>query len=318
MSVLETKSDYPVPQRKRFHTKTKYKLFLMAFPFIILVFLFAYLPLYGWIYSLYDYTPGIPLSETKFLGFYWFKSIVSNPTQTQEVLRVLRNTFALSGLQLLTSFVPMLFAILLMEVTTNWFKKVAQVLTTLPHFISWVLVYSFAFMLFNVDSGVINHLLLQFGWISRSINFLARDNHTWLSMTFWNLWKTIGWSAIIYIASMTGIDQNLYDAAKVDGAGRFRQIWHVTVPGLTSTYFVLMVLFIAQFINNGFDQYFMFQNPMNESHIEVLDLYVYNVGLAHANYAYGTTVSILKSLVSLGLLFFANGLSKWVRGESVV
>ncbi|MBD0383214.1 sugar ABC transporter permease [Paenibacillus sp. WST5] len=290
----------------------------MALPFLILAFLFSYLPLYGWIYAFYDYRPGIPLSQTNFMGFHWFESMFSNAIQRQEVLRVLRNTVAMSSLNILTSILPVIFAIFLTEVNTAWFKKIVQIMTTLPNFISWVLVYSFAFMLFSVDNGFVNHLLTDLGLITRPMNVLASDNHTWLAMTLWHIWKTLGWSAIMYIAAITGIDQELYEAAKVDGAGRFRLMWHVTVPGLMPTFFVLLVLTIANFINNGLEQYYVFQNAINTSHIEVLDLYVYNIGMLNSNFSYSTAVSLLKSIISIFLLFVANGLSKLVRGESII
>ncbi|MFC0213378.1 ABC transporter permease [Paenibacillus chartarius] len=305
-------------QRKRLHTKGGFTLFLYALPFLILVFLFSYLPLYGWIYSFYDYRPGIPLSQSNFMGLHWFKAMVSNPIQREEVVRVLRNTVAMSSLSILTSVLPVVFAIFLAEIRTGWFKKTVQIFTTLPNFISWVLVYSFAFMLFSVDNGFVNHLLMSLGLIDRPLNLLASDDNTWLAMTLWGIWKTLGWSAIMYIAAIAGIDQELYDAAKVDGAGRFQQMWHVTVPGLMSTFFVLLLLSIANFINNGFEQYYVFQNAINMNHIEVLDLYVYNIGMQNSNFSFSTAISMLKSLISVFLLFVANSMSKIVRGESII
>lgn len=139
----------------------------------------------------------------------------------------------------------------------------------------------------------------------------------WLSMWLWGTWKGLGWSAIMYIAALTGIDQEQYEAAAVDGAGRMQKIWHITIPGLLPTYFVLLLLSIANLVNNGMEQYFVFQNAMNKEYIEVLDLYVYNQGMVGINYSYSTAVSILKSIVSVTLLFVANMSSKLTRGESI-
>ncbi|MGG4141522.1 ABC transporter permease subunit [Paenibacillus algorifonticola] len=302
---------------KRFQSKDKYYLFLMALPFLVLAFLFSYLPLYGWIYAFYDYRPGIPLSASEFMGFDWFTSMISNDIQRQEVLRVLRNTFAISSLNIATSVLPVIFAVFLVELRSTRFKKMVQTLTTLPNFISWVLVYSFAFMLFSVDNGFLNNLLLDLGWISRPLNILASDDHTWMAMTLWSVWKGLGWGAIMYIAAITGIDQEIYEAARVDGAGRFRLMWHVTVPGIMPTFFVLLLLSIGNFINNGMEQFYVFQNAMNTNHIEVLDLYVYNIGMTNSNFGFATAVSMLKSLVSLFLLFVANSMSKIIRGDSI-
>jgi putative aldouronate transport system permease protein len=304
--------------RKRNRNKSKYTLFFMALPFLILAFVFSYLPLYGWIYSLYDFRPGIPLSKTTYMGLHWFEQMFSNAVRRQEVLRVLRNTIAMSSLGILTSVLPVMFAIFLTEIKSTRFKKAVQIITTLPNFISWVLVYSFAFMLFSVDNGFLNHFLMDLGIITRPLNILASDNHTWLAMTLWNVWKGLGWGAIMYIAAITGIDQELYEAARVDGAGRFKLMWHVTIPGLIPTFFVLLLLTIANFINNGLEQYYVFQNAINSDHIEVLDLYVYNIGMLNSNFSFSTAVSLLKSIISIFLLFVANGLSKLVRGESII
>lgn len=192
-----------------------------------------------------------------------------------------------------------------------------QTLTTIPNFISWVLVYSVAYAMFSVNDGFVNRLLVNAGIITEGINFLASDKHVWLTMLGYSTWKGLGWSAIMYIACMAGIDGEQYEAAKVDGANRMQRIRYITIPGLLPTYFVLLILSIANLINNGMEQYFVFQNAMNKASIEVLDLYVYNQGMAGVNYSYATAVSMLKSVVSVTLLLFANRLSKLVRGESV-
>lgn len=318
MSITTTKAAAATASGKRFHIKAKYKLFLFALPFLILAFLFSYLPLYGWIYAFYDFRPGIPLKNSDFMGFYWFKSMFANEIQRGEIIRVMTNTFAMSSLNIATSILPVMFAVFLTEIRSSFFKKMVQTLTTLPNFISWVLVYSFAFMLFSVDNGFFNNLLRDLGLIERPLNLLASDSNTWLAMTLWNIWKTLGWSAIMYIAAITGIDQEYYEAARVDGAGRFRLMWHITIPGILPTYFVLLLLSIANFINNGFEQFYVFQNAINMGRIEVLDLYVYNIGMMNSNFSFSTAVSLLKSLVSIFLLFIANGLSKLFRGENII
>ncbi|MDR2071625.1 MAG: ABC transporter permease subunit [Treponema sp.] len=299
----------------------KYRLFLLLLPFIILVALFAYLPLYGWRYAFFNYRPGLPLKLSNFVGFDWFKSIVSSEVRRGEVFRVMKNTLAISGLGLLTSWLPIAFAVLLSEIRILPYRKLIQTLTTIPNFISWVLVYSFAFALFSVDAGLVNRILIDWGLIDKGINFLLSGEHIWIKMTAWNIWKGLGWGAIIYLAAIAGIDQELYEAARVDGAGRFRQMLHITLPGLLPTYFVLLMLSIANLINNGMDQYFVFRNAMNKDTIEVLDLYVYNLGFGSnstSGIPFATAVSMLKSAVSLTLLFFANSLSKLLRGESIV
>lgn len=297
--------------------RTKYKLFLMVFPFMIFTFVFAYLPLWGWLYAFVDYRPGRSIFQMDFVGLKWFNMLVYSKQQAMEIFRVLKNTFGMSFLNLFFSFLPMVFAILLYEIRSMRMRKIVQTLTTIPHFISWVLVYSIVFTFLAVDNGVVNNLLLEAGLISKPINFLASSEHIWIKMAMLDIWKGLGWSAILYLAAINGIPQDLYEAARIDGAGRFRCVWHITVPGLLPTFFVLLLLAVANIINTGMDQYFVFSNAMNHSSIEVLDLYTYNIGLLKGNFSLATVISIMKSVVSLVLLFSVNRLSKTLRGESI-
>ncbi|MBW3079117.1 sugar ABC transporter permease [Bifidobacterium sp. 81T8] len=293
------------------------KLWLMIVPFLIMAVLFCYLPLFGWVYAFFDYQPPIPLEESEFVGLQWFKMLVQNPAQLRTIGQVLINTFAMSGLNILTSFFPLVFAIALNEIRAKWFKNLIQTLTTLPNFISWVLVYAVAFAMFST-TGMFNTLLDNLGLISEPIKFLDSDSHTWLKMLLWGIWKGLGWGSIMYLAGIAGIDPELYEAAQVDGANRLQQIWHVTIPQLLPTYFVLLMLSISNFLNNGMDQYYVFQNAFNMQHIQVLDLYVYNVGMGNSSLSLATAISMLKSLVSVGLLILVNWLSKRTRGVSIV
>jgi len=306
---------------RRFDLPLKYKLFLMLLPFLVLTTLFAYLPLAGWRFAFFNYRPGIPLKLSDFAGFKWFMSIIESPARQKEIIRVMKNTLGMSGLGIVTSWIPVLFAIMLTEIKRTRYKKTVQTLTTVPNFISWVMVYSFAFMLFSVDAGLINRLLMDLGIIDKGINFLLSGEHIWLKMTVWGIWKSLGWGAIIYLAAITGIDQELYEAATIDGAGRWGQIWHITVPGLLPTYFVLLMLSVANLINNGMEQYFVFRNAFNADTIEVLDLYVYYIGFGKGSTGgipFATVISMLKSIICVTLLFSVNGLSKLLRNESIV
>lgn len=296
----------------------KYQLLLMLLPFLVLIFIFSYLPLLGWRYAFYSYRPGFPLEKCQYVGWYWFESIFSNSYQVAEISRVMVNTLAISGLGLLVNCFAPIFAIMLSELRSKKYRKCVQVMTTLPNFISWVLVYAVAFAMFNVDNGLINRILLGLGWIDKPVNVLASKNNVWLTMTLWSAWKSLGWSSILYLAAIAGLDQELFEAAKVDGANRFQQILHITLPGIAPTFLVLLVMSIANLINNGMDQYYVFQNALNKSQIEVLDLYVYNVSLGGGNFSFGTAVSMLKSVVSLTLLMVANGAAKLIRGTSIM
>lgn len=293
------------------------RLFLMFLPFIALIFVFSYLPLWGWRYSFFNYQPGESLTMDNFVGLHWFEVLIQNPATRGDILRVLRNTLAMSGLGILTSWVPMAFAIFLAEVTSTRFKRFVQVFTTIPNFISWVLVYALALAIFSTD-GFVNGIMLKMGWADQAKNFLMGESFIWFKMLAWGMWKGLGWSAIIYIAAISSIDPQLYEAATVDGAGRFQKMWYITLPSLMSTYFVLLVMAIAAILSNGMDQYLVFENPTNTSSIEVLDLYVYHLGIDNKIIPLSTAIGMLKSVISIALLFIGNKLSKLIRGESII
>ncbi len=303
---------------KLFQNKRKlrsYKEFLYILPFIVLVAVFAYYPLYGWVYAFFDYRPPQPMTMDNFVGLKWFKSMVANPVKTKQILNVLINTLVMSGITVGTSWLPMLFAVFLNEIKCMPFRKIVQTVTTIPNFISWVLVYSVAFNLFN-NTGVVNQVLVSVGILDKPVQFLQASSNVWLTQWLWLTWKNLGWAAIMYIAAITGIDEEMFEAAKVDGATRMQRIRFITIPSILPTYFVLLMLAIASFLSNGMEQYYVFQNAFNKEHIQVLDLYVFNLAMGSGSYSVATALSILKSVISLMLLTVANGISKLVRGES--
>ncbi len=313
MSFVKNIGNCFVNKRKRYGIK----LALLVLPFMLIPLIFSYYPLYGWIYAFFDYRPPRPLKNCEFVSFRWFVTLFENGTKRKLIFDVMKNTFAMSGLGIIFSWLPMAFAIFLSELKSKWFKKSVQTLTTLPNFISWIMVYSLAFSMFS-STGMLNSLLLSTGITHEPILFLQDNTHTWLSMWLWGTWKGLGWGAILYLAAIAGIDQELYEAAKVDGAGRMRLIWHITVPCLLPTFFVLLLLNVANFLNNGMEQYYVFQNAFNQAKIQVLDLYVYNLGMGSGSYSLATAISIMKSIVSVTLLFIVNSMSKAFRGETII
>jgi putative aldouronate transport system permease protein len=295
-----------------------YREFFLIAPFLLLVAVFSYYPLYGWIYSFFDYQPPLPFSWDSFVGLKWFRMLFQSKSYINQTLQVLRNTFAMSGIALLFSWLPMFFAIFLNEIKWVPFRKVIQTVTTIPNFISWVLVYSVAFLLMS-NTGMFNTVLLDLGLIERPIDFMKSSDHIWFKMWLWLTWKNLGWAAIMYIAAISGIDEEMFEAARVDGATRLKCIRHITIPSLLPTFFVLLLLNISNILNNGMEQYFVFQNSWNRDTIQVLDLYVYNLSTSKPPvYSVSTALSMLKSLVSLVLLFAANGFSKLVRKQSII
>lgn len=311
------KSSSPARPAARRGGRKSVRMFLYILPFLVLVFVFSYLPLYGWIYSLYDYKPALGIGGSEFVGDLWFRLLISSPTQLAQIGQVMLNTLAISFLGIATSVLPLIFAVFLNEVRSPWFRNAVQTLTTLPNFISWVLVYMIAFSLFS-SGGLVNDVLIDSGLITVPAKFLDSDDNVWLAMTLWSVWKGLGWGAIIYLAAIAGIDQSLYESARIDGAGRFQIMRYITVPQLMPTYLVLLLLSIANLLNNGMEQYFVFQNAFNKQYIQVLDLYVYNIGITGNSLSMATAIGMLKSLISVVLLFTVNGIAKRVRGESIV
>ncbi|HZK27878.1 MAG TPA: ABC transporter permease subunit [Thermoclostridium sp.] len=294
-----------------------YREFLYILPFLALVAIFSYYPLYGWVYAFFDYKPPFPLSADRFVGFKWFISMVNTPTKVTQLLNVLRNTFAISGLSTLFSWFPMVFAIFLNEIRSRRYRKFVQTVTTLPNFISWVLVYSIAYSVLN-STGAVNSVLTGLGLIDTPRMFLQSSNHIWFKMWLWLTWKNAGWAAIMYIAAISGIDEEMNEAARIDGASKLQIIWNITLPSLLPTYFVLVMLNLANFLSNGMEQFYVFQNAFNKEYIQVLDLYVYNLAMGGGGYSLSVAISILKSLVSVILLVGTNSLSKLVRGEGFI
>ena len=294
--------------------KERLVLTLLAIPFIAFVVAFSYVPLFGWILAFINYKPGLKIWDCEYSGLYYFKLIFQD---WYKMASVLKNTLVMSFLGLICTPLPAVFAIFLSELPSVRFKKVVQTLTTIPNFISWVIIYALAYALFSTE-GVVNQVLLNAGIIEKAGNVLGNSDITWVFQTALNVWKGLGWNAIIYFAAIAGIDSELYDAASVDGAGRFQRILHITVPGISSTFFVLLLLQVSNLLALGIDQYLAFYNSMVADKILVLDLHVYRLGVITQDYSYATAVGIFKSLISILLLFSVNGLSKRLRGESLV
>jgi len=298
-------------QSMRGNTGLKY--FLIAVPFIVFTFMFAYIPIFGWFIAFTNYTIGSKLTALKWMGSAAFVTLWG---MKADVLRVLVNSLVISGVGLLLSPLAMAFAILLNEIRGSKTKRFIQTTTTFPNFISWIVVFGFAYALFS-NNGMVNTVLGQLGLPQSSTGILGDPNHVWAFQVSLGVWKTLGWNSIIYLATLTGIDQQLYEAAEIDGANKFGCIRHITLPGLFPTFFVLLVLAISNILNNGFDQYFVFYNPLVANRIEVFDYYTYKLAFLMNQMPVSVAVSMLKSIISIILVFAANWASKLVRGDSI-
>ena len=290
------------------------KLVLFLLPFMAMVTIFSYIPLFGWSYAFVEYSPGLQLWECEFVGLKYFERIFTN---SADFIKVMRNTLAISSLNICCSVLPAIFAIAISQVKYKRFAKVVQTCTSIPNFISWVLVYSIVFMLLSSENSALNNILMGLGLISSPVNPLTDVDHAWAVQVSINVWKTLGYNAIIYLSAITSIDQELYQAADVDGANNWQKILHVTIPGLLSTFFVLLLLAISNMLSNGFDQFWLLGTGMTWDKLEVFDTYVYRMGIRNMEYSLATAMGIFKSVVSILLLSFANFASKRLRSNSI-
>ena len=279
---------------------------------MLIIFLFNYVPIFGWIYSVFDYIPGVPILECDYMGMDYFKMMLKDAN----VLRSLKNTAIFAVISIALTPLPMFFAIFLNEIKCGPVRKFVQTFTTLPNFISWVIIFSLAFSLFSTD-GLLTNAFARLTGTNPSSVLSSKESVYWFQ-SFLGQWKMLGWNSIIYLAAIAGIDQQQYEAAKVDGAGHFRCAVHVTLPAMMETYVVLFILNIGNFLNTGYEQYMLFKNAVTAPTIEVLDLYVYRIGLENMDYSYGVAISIVKSIVSIALVVLANLVAKKIRGNTVI
>ena len=290
--------------------KKKWSLFFMALPFILFVIAFRYIPLFGWYLGFIDYSVGKPIFQHEFIGLRNFSMLLTN----RSFSRSLYNTLIYSAIKYALLFTPPLFAILFHEIDGKFFRKLVQTASTLPHFISWIIVYGLVYAMFTSD-GPVNAVLGIFG---RSQKLLSDKHKVYVFLCAIWLWKVLGWNSIIYVAAIAGIDQELYDAARIDGAGRLGCALHVTLPGIMPTMIVLLLLGVADFFSNSRDQMLVFENAYNAKNVLTLELYTYKQGIKNMDYSYATAIGILQSLVSIFLLFITNWIAKRVRGTSIV
>lgn len=285
-------------------------LFLLLLPALIWVLLICYAPMTGLYMAFVNYTPKgngyfADLIQSKFVGLEWFQYFFST-----DFLKIMRNTLATSLLTLLFSFpLPIILAICLNEVRGTKTKKFVQTASYLPYFISWVIAANI-FITFLSADGVINDLLMAIGFTDEQVLFFQKGPYFWWIIAIANAWKVLGYNAIIYLAAISGISQDMYEAADVDGASRLQKIWFITLPALKPTIMILLILAIGGILNTGFEQQLLMANDSILDYSDVLDTYAYRYGLKNGMYSYGTAVGLFKSVVSFTLVMGANALSK--------
>ena len=279
--------------------------------FVIYGIMFYYLPLGGWIMAFQNYKPKDGLLHSAFVGLDKFKFLFTDAV----FLRVIRNTLAMGVLNLVTSFImAIVFAILLNEITSRIWKKSVQTISYLPHFLSWIIVTGIMHDALST-TGIINEILMKLNLINTEINFFAHQKYFWPIVAFANLWKETGWNAIIYLAAITAIDPCLYEAASIDGAGRWAKIRYITLPGIKSTIMILLLMNVGNVLNAGFEVQYLLGNGLVQNVSQTIDIYVLKWGISQNDYSLGTAAGIFKSVVSIILIVIANQLAKGAGEE---
>jgi putative aldouronate transport system permease protein len=261
-----------------------------------------------------DYKPWKSITDQQWVGLKQFIELFKDV----DFYRSMRNTLAMSFLGLAFGFpIPIMLALLINEIKHPRFKRTVQTISYLPHFVSWVVIASIVFRVLS-PLGIVNEVLIRLGIIDNAIAFMGEPAYFWWIVVFTDLWKEMGWNSIVYLAAMAGVSPELHEAAIIDGAGRFKRMWYVTIPGIMPTIVVLLVLSIGNIINIGFERQFLLRTASTRDVADVIDLYILNYGIGTGRFSFGTAAGVFKSVVSLSLLTIANWLSRRTTGYKVI
>lgn len=291
--------------------KHKY-IYLLAFPSIIYFLVFKYAPMWGILLAFQEYSPFKGFIGSKWVGFEHFETLF-----THDMFWVLlRNTLGINLMNLIFFFpLPIVLALMLNEVKIEPVKRVIQSIVYLPHFLSMVIIVGFTYFFFSTDIGLINKGLMAMGF--EPFSFLTNPDYFWGLLTIQSIWKEVGWGTIIFLAAIAGVDQQLYEASIVDGAGRFRRLWHITLPAIRGTIVILLIMRLGHMMDVGFEQVLLMQNPLVMQVGEVFDTYVYKQGILSGQTSYSIAVGLFKSIVGLVLVVLANRLAKKLGEEGL-
>ncbi|WP_159887301.1 ABC transporter permease [Paenibacillus puerhi] len=301
----------PIQESLRHIHKDRW-LLIMMLPGILYFIIFKYIPMGGIVIAFQNYQPFLGFTGSKWVGFEHFQRFFSEPA----FWLLLRNTVVLGLLILVVTFpIKIVLALMLNEIRLEVFKRVVQTLTYIPHFMSWVVIVGIVHIFFTTEGGVVNELIHS--WGGTKINFLLSEEWFRTFIVGERIWKETGWGTIIFLAALAGVDPQLYEAARMDGASRLRQIWHVTLPAIRSTIVILLILQLGDFLDLGFDQVYMHLNAMNRNVGEIFDTYVYSKGIAGGQFSYSTAIGLFKSVVGLILVMGSNYLAKKFGEEGI-
>lgn len=286
--------------------------YLLIAPMVIYMFLFKLLPIYGLTMAFQDYNLLKGITGSPWVGFKHFQNLFASP----KFGLMMRNTIVINVLKLVFFFpAPILLAVMLNEVRSERFKRINQSIVYMPHFLSWVVIASLTFFLLSQDIGVVNKIRVSSG--AKSISFLSDPNKFWAIIVGQNLWKDAGWGTILFLAAMSGIDPTLYEAAVMDGATRFQQIRHITLPSISTTIVTMLILRLGQMFSIGFEQILLMQNPMVMDVAEVLDTYIYTQGIRNGKVSVGVATGMFKSLINIALIMTSNFVVKKMGHDGI-
>ena len=305
----------PVRKRGFFATLgSQWQLMIMSVPMFLYVLFFNYYPMYFWITAFQDYKPKLGVAGSKFVGLKNFEWLFGRA----DFINSIRNTLAMSVINLVFGTVAaVLLAVLLNEVRNRKFKRTVQTVTYLPHFLSMVIVVGMAQNLF-ASTGSINELLMGLGLVKEPVFFLGEGKYFWWMVGVINVWKEVGWGTIIYISAMTAIDPCLYEAASIDGAGRFQRILHVTLPGIKSTFVILLIMNIGHLMEAGFEIQYLLGNAQVLDYSQTIDVFVLKHGISKQQYGVATAAGMFKSIVAIILLMVANFTAKKLDEDTLI
>ena len=290
-------------------------LVLMSLPFVLYIVLFRYVPLWGWTMAFQDYKPYKTFTEQTWIGFRWFKQLFTE----KEFLMYLRNTIGMSLISTALGYITAItIAVFLNEVRVIGIKRFVQTVSYLPHFLSWVIVCGLVSNVLSVSDGILNNVLLKLHFIKQPIQWLATPKYFWHIIGWTYVWKEVGWNTIVYLGAMTAIDPCLYEAAQIDGCGRLRKIWHITLPGIKPTIIIMMIMSAGHILDANFEMPFFLRNGLNWDVANTIDLYVLNYGFRLSRYGLATAAGIFKNAVNIILLLLANTLAKRAGEERLV
>lgn len=285
-------------------------LYALLLPGLLYFILFKYVPMGGLVIAFKDYSPFLGIWGSKWVGFDQFAKFFSTP----DFWRLLRNTLGISLLQLLLYFpAPIILSLFLNEVRHSGYKRTVQTLVYVPHFVSWVIVASLTYQLFNVTDGIVNQLLNIAG--IGSVDILSKSSTFWGLIVGQDIWRETGYGTIIFLAALAGVDQEMYEAARVDGAGRWRLMWHITLPAIRGTIIMMLILRVGGLLNTGYEQIFLMRNDLNIEMADVFDTYIYTRGIKQGQYSFSAAAGMFKSVVGMILVLGSNKIAK-IFGES--